>query len=261
MSTCELHGKVVKCDIATGGEDVVFTNCKFTGEVTTNKERTKVWYDNLIGKPYSKDGKGKLIIDGACVVTTADELVAALEANQDVVLLANNIKIDPAKMSNAYGTTGLNVKNGQTIDGGGHILDIKGAGGTWDSGISTTGGLIKNITVTGSFRGIFVNHNSPNSSKVILENVTIDGTTYTISCDQGANQNLEAYNSTFNGWTSYAATIGEVKFENCSFGKGNGYAFCRPYAPTEFVNCTFCPGYSVDETQAEVTFTDCTFEK
>ena len=49
-------------------------------------------------------------------------------------------------MSNAYGTTGINVKNGQTIDGNGNTLDIKGADGA-GLGINT-GGLIKNLTVT-----------------------------------------------------------------------------------------------------------------
>jgi len=190
-------------------------------------------------------------------VATADQLVEALENGENVVL-TDDVKIDPAGMSNAYGTTGINVKNGQTIDGGGHILDIKGAGGTWDSGISTTGGLIKNITITGSFRGIFVNHNSTHSETVVLDNVIIDGTTYTISCDQGLYQGLEATNSTFNGWTSYAATLGNAKFTNCSFGEGNGYAFCRPYAPTEFVGCDFEADYTIDP-RAAVTFENCTF--
>ncbi len=186
----------------------------------------------------------------------AETLVAALEAGKGVTLHEDS-KIDPAGMSNAYGTTGINVKNGQTIDGGGNILDIKGAGGTWDSGINTTGGLIKNITVTGSFRGIFINHNSDHSEKVVLENVIIDGTTYTISCDQGTNNGLEATNCTFNGWTSYAATLGDAKFVDCSFGEGNGYAFCRPYAPTEFVGCDFEAGYTVDP-RANVVFENCT---
>ena len=190
------------------------------------------------------------------VVGTADELVAALENGEDVVL-TDDVKIDPAGMSNAYGTTGINVKNGQTIDGNGNTLDIKGAGGTWDSGINTTGGLIKNITVTGSFRGIFINHNSTHSEPVILENVIIDGTTYTISCDQGVNQTLTATNSTFNGWTSFAATLGEATFTDCSFGKGNGYAYCRPYAPTTFVGCDFEAGYKIDA-RAAVTFENCT---
>ena len=190
------------------------------------------------------------------VVDTADELVAALESGKDVIL-TDDVKINPAGMSNSYGTTGINVKNGQTIDGNGNILDIKGAGGTWDSGINTTGGLIKNITVTGSFRGIFINHNSTHSAPVILENVIINGTTYTISCDQGMYQNFEAYNSTFNGWTSYAATLGTAKFENCKFGRGNGYAYCRPYAPTTFVGCDFEAGYTLDP-RAAVTLENCT---
>ena len=193
---------------------------------------------------------------GLAVVTTADELVAALEANHGVFFM-NDIKIAPANMSNAYGKTGINVKNGQTIDGNGYTLNIKGAGGTWDSGINTTGGLIKNLTVTGSFRGIFINHNSDHSEKVVLENVTITGTTYTISCDQGKYQGIEATNCTFNGWTSFAKTAGEAKFVKCTFGEGNGYKYCRPYSKTEFVECTFCTGYTVDTTQAEVTFTNC----
>jgi len=189
-------------------------------------------------------------------VTNADELVAALENREDVFMM-NDIKIDPANMSNAYGKTGINVKYGQTIDGNGFTLDIKGAGGTWDSGINTTGGVIKNIKVTGSFRGIFINHTSTHSEPVVLENVTLEGVTYTISCDQGLNQTLIATNCTFNGWTSYAATLGTAKFINCNFGEGNGYAYCRPYCPTEFVGCTFSAGYTVDETRTTVTFTDC----
>ena len=199
---------------------------------------------------------------GNCLVSTADEFIAALEAKRSVKLL-NDIKIEPASMSNAYGVTGINVKYGQSIDGDGHTLNIKGAGGTWDSGINTTGGLIKNITVTGSYRGIFINHTSDYSEKVILENVTIggNGTVYTISCDQGLYQGIEATNCTFNGWTSFAKTAGEAKFVNCSFGEGSGYKYCRPYSNTEFVNCTFCSGYEVDKTRATVTFTGCTWEE
>ena len=187
---------------------------------------------------------------------TADALIEALENGKDVIL-TNDVKIDPAGMSNAYGTTGINVKNGQTIDGNGNTLDIKGAGGTWDSGICTTGGIIRDITVTGSFRGIFINHNSTHSERVVLENVTIEGTTYTISCDQGLNQGLTATNSTFKGWTSYAATLGDAKFIDCNFGEGSGYAYCRPYAPTEFVGCDFEAGFTVDP-RAAVTFVNCT---
>ena len=272
---------------ADGAKNVcTLVGCSYTGKLSGINSDGSVAetfdYLGYVGRGYTLNGcqGSKVVIDGTefvqkyntadeagiytindCTpVSTADELVAALEANEGVYLM-NDIKIDPATMSNAYGTTGINVKNGQTIDGGGHTLNIKGAGGTWDSGINTTGGVIRNLTVTGSFRGIFINHNSTHSEKVVLENVTLTGVTYTISCDQGLYQGIEATNCTFNGWTSFAKTAGEAKFVNCSFGEGNGYKYCRPYSNTEFVGCTFCPGYAVDETRATVTFTDCTWEK
>lgn len=223
------------------------------GDVTA--ENIAKWYgDTKVGTP-GKDWPSNDV--PGTWVSTADELVAALEAGEDVAL-TGDVNISPANMSNGYGKTGINVKNGQTIDGNGNTLDIEGAGGTWDSGISTTGGLIKNITVTGSFRGIFINHNSDHSERVVLENVTIDGTTYPISCDQGTGKGLTATNSTFNGWTSYAATLDNAKFVNCNFGEGAGYAFCRPYAPTEFVGCEFEAGYQIDA-RAACTFENCTF--
>ncbi|MBQ3247632.1 MAG: hypothetical protein IJB08_06280, partial [Alistipes sp.] len=252
---------------------VTFTNCKFEGELIANNNYVinTNRFGNLVCAAYNANGSGKLIIDGveysqtsegviidgASAVEDSEDLVAALEAGKDVVLV-EDVKIDPAGMSNAYGTTGINVKNGQTIDGGGHVLDIAGAGGTWDSGISTTGGIIKNIKITGSFRGIFINHNSDTyQGKVVLEYVIIDGTTYTISCDQGTNNGLEATNSTFKGWTSYAATLGEAKFNNCYFGFGNGYKFCRPYAPTVFNGCTFEVGYNGVDCRAKCEFINC----
>ncbi len=233
------------------GELIVYINgCSVENTTVLGEES-----DTICG--FVSEGDQLFIDSNVSVVADADALVEALEAGKDVKF-SGDIKIDPANMSNAYGKTGINVKNGQTIDGNNHILDIKGAGGTWDSGINTTGGLIRNITVTGSFRGIFVNHTGTHSETVILENVVVDGTTYTISCDQGMNQNLEAYNSTFNGWTSYAATIGTVLFDDCSFGYGNGYAFCRPYAPTTFKDCEFEEGFKIDP-RAAVTFENCTF--
>ena len=232
------------------GRGYTLANCAGSKVIIDGTEFVQK-YDNVYGV---------YTINGLTQVSTADELVAALEANEGIYFL-NDIKIEPAAMSNAYGATGINVKNGQTIDGNGYTLNIKGAGGTWDSGINTTGGLIKNLTVTGSFRGIFINHTSTHSEKVVLENVTITGTVYTLSCDQGLYQGIEATNCTFNGWTSFAKTAGEAKFVNCNFGEGSGYKYCRPYSNTEFVKCTFCPGYAVDTTRATVTFTECVWEE
>ena len=190
-------------------------------------------------------------------VANADALKEALANGEDVILGAD-VKVANSEVDdNGYGAIGISQLNGGVIDGNGYSVSVD-AWGTWDSAINTTGGTIKNMFVTGGMRGIFVNHNSTYSDKVILDNVTIDGTVYTISCDQGTGKGLDAVNSTFNGWTSYAATIGNVTFTDCNFGEGQGYAFCRPYAPTVFTDCNFAAGYTVDP-EAAVTFVNCTF--
>ena len=208
-------------------------------------------------KAVEKDGRYYVVAEEIDAVAESEQdLKDALANGQDVVL-ANPFTIDQSE-SNGYGKTGINMINGGTLDGNGNELGAPGSTGTWDSAINTSGGTIKNIKITEGFRGIFIKKDKNHNEKLYLDNVTIDGTTYTISCDSGNGHGLEAYNSTFNGWTSYAATIGAVKFEDCSFGKGEGYAYCRPYAPTEFVNCDFAAGYKIDP-RAAVTFENCTF--
>ena len=209
-------------------------------------------------KAVEKSGKYFVVANEVDAIVGSKAEVQDALANGDDVVLSGDIAVTKSEAGdNGYGAIGISQTNGGVIDGNGNAISVN-AWGTWDSAINTTGGTIKNVTVNGGMRGIFISHNSTNCSKVILENVIIDGTVYTISCDQGTNQGLEAYNSTFNGWTSYAATIGDVKFDGCSFGSGQGYAFCRPYAPTEFINCDFATGYEIDAV-ANVTFENCTF--
>lgn len=263
------------------GKTNVFTleGCSYTGQVSgKNSDGTVAYpldYAGYVGRGYTlancagskviiddnsyvqayDDIYGIYIVNGYIKVGIADELIKALEAKYSVEF-TEDITINPASMSNAYGKTGINVKYGQTINGNGHTLNINGAGGTWDSGICTSGGIIKNIWVKGSFRGIFVK-GGDHIEKVVLDNVRVEGTTYTISIDQASRQGLEATNSIFRGWTSYAATIGNVKFTGCTFGAGSGYNFSRPYAPTEYVNCNFEEGHVMDP-RAAVTFENCT---
>ena len=247
-TTCELFGASVDGRTATA-----FDCAGYVGRGYSAVVGAKV---SVNGTVYEYAGEGVYKIGDSYVVNTGDALVAALAQKYNVTF-GRDLKIDPANMSNAYGKTGVLVYNGQTIDGAGYKLDVKGAGGTWDSGICTSGGLIKDIWVTGSFRGVFVK-GATHVEKVVLDNVRIEGTTYTISIDQASGQGLEATNSIFRGWTSYAATIGNVKFDGCTFGAGNGYNFSRPYAPTEYVNCVFEAGHQIDP-RAAVTFENCTF--
>ncbi len=204
-------------------------------------------------KTYTKTASG---LEEIAKVSSYEELLTALEGDAKTIIMMNDIE-GTATEGNAYGTTGINILNGETIDGNGFTLTINGAASTWDSAINITGGTIKNLTIDNGFRGIFVNHNGA-GGLVTLENVTIDGPTYTISCDQGTNSNLIAINCTINGWTSYASTIGMVEFINCNFGEGAGYAFCRPYAPTKFDECNFDEGYEAD-LRATVALVDCKY--
>ncbi len=237
------------------GDGMIFTNSQNNNQ---NPNNITIYCNETVKNTIEANGTFKgTYVTTTVIDNTADSLVEALENGEDV-FFTGDVEINPANMSNSYGATGINVKNGQTIDGNGKVLDIKGASGTWDSGINTTGGLIKNLTITGSFRGIFINHNSTHSEPVVLDKVTIDGTTYTVSCDQGKYQTLIATNSTFNGWTSYAATLGSASFTECNFGEGNGYAYCRPYCETTFTNCTFEENYVVDATRTSgIVFENC----
>ena len=237
----------VNADTTITIQNSTFTNCK------AGDQGLYIYETDTDVNTFNFTEQNNTVVNNATVVTTADELIAALEAGENVVM-ANDIKIDNASLSNAYGATGVNLKAGQTLDGAGHTLTVKRAGGTWDSAIRTAGGTIKNITVTGAFRGIFI---LENAEKVVLENVTTVGTTYTISCDKGGNGGILATGCTFYGWTSFAKTVGNAKFVDCTFAKGSGYAFCRPYAPTEFVGCEFQAGYKMDADGA-VTFENCT---
>ena len=210
----------------------------------------------LIAEGYSLSQLGSVwtVVEGEydVVAEDFDDLTTAV-ANGKNVLFADDFTATTTG-SNGYGKTGLSQTKGGVIDGNGHDFASPNSNGTWDSAISTTGGTIKNINVVEGFRGIFI---KKGTEKVYLENVKIDGTTYTISCDEASYQGLEAKYCTFNGWTSFAKTLGEVYFLECSFGAGSGYKFCRPYAPTTFEGCDFCEGFGVDA-RAKVVFYNCT---
>ena len=251
------------------GTTVTMTNCKFTGQLKANNNyvinTTK--FGNLVCAAYNTTGTGKLIIDGTeysalygalTPVKTADDLVAALAGGKGVYLL-NDITIAATK--GGYNNAGILQNKAQTIDGGGHTLTVTGAGATWDCAIYTNGGIIRNLTVAGAMRGIFT---AGQSSDLFIDNVVFKNVVYTFNSDGTMPANpfgVYFTKSTINGWTSHSNMHTEVVYTNCSFGEGSGYKYCRPYGKTAFVNCTFCPGYTVDQSQTtEIAFENCTWE-
>ena len=165
---------------------------------------------------------------------------------------------DNANGHSGYALTGI-VIDGIVFDGGGNTITVNGADDTWESAVNIKSGTLKNATVKGAFRGIFL---SGANGDIFVDNVTIDDVAYTFSSDAGnINYSVTFTNSTLNGWTSYTNKHALVSFTNCKFGKGTGrydYAFCRPYNASIFDNCTFEEGFQFDSTfNNDIKFKNC----
>lgn len=178
----------------------------------------------------------------------------SVSLGSDVIYSAKN-----TSANNGYGTTALTVTKGAVLDGNGNTLTVTDANATWDSAIDADAGTIKNLTVNGSFRGIFM---GGASGDVYIDNVTLDKVCYTFNSDGGSkNYGVYISNSTLNGWTSYSNVHKEVVFTNCNFGKGTGgyqYAYCRPYNASVFENCTFAEGFEFDASRtSDIVFKNC----
>ncbi len=196
-----------------------------------------------------KDGKVELgAVDLSAIKDLSSETVKE-------VVFTEDIEGDATK--GGYDKTGIVHTNGSIIDGQGATLDVQDANDTWNCALFTKGGTIKNLTVTGAFRGIFTNGLN---EKLIIDNCIIAPGAYTISADISdlapAGPGVEVTNSTLRGWTSYSKSIGPVSFTNCRFEAG-AYKMLRPYSETTLTNCVFEPGFPLDTERATVTLKNC----
>ena len=271
----------IDCTIAgspvINGEEATFEGCDLAAaeSITVTGDLTVADCENLntviktegenASLSVKKDGE-VIELNGAVLVYNGESLVASLEAGKNVVF-ANDINVNPATLSNAYGTTGVKVRPGQTLDGAGYTLTVTGAGGTWDSGINAYGGTIKNVKVTGSFRGIFMGQTSDPVSDLFIENVILDDVVYTfnsdgVKTDESANYGVYFKNCEISGWTSFSQKHKIVSFEKCIF-TDKSYRFCRPYNDVIFKGCNFAYKYNVDTAQKlgeiTITFENCLY--
>ena len=215
-------------------------------------------------KTVQKNGKWYVASsETAKVVETTDDLEK--DNNNYVTVFTENttlfgditLSADATTADSGYGATGVQVKNGAVLDGQGHTLTVNKAWTTWDCIVNTNGGTIKNLTVNGAMRGIFM---GGATADVYIDNVIFKNVIYTFNSDGGTKDyGVYLSNCTINGWTSHSNVHKEVVYTNCSFGSGNGYKFCRPYGPTSFIGCDFCEGYEIEPVDgAIVTFQNCT---
>ena len=201
--------------------------------------------------------KNQFTIVAPTVPETGAAAAEALKNGENVSLASDLTFSADETPDTGYGKAGLNV-NGSVLNGNGHTITANDAWDTWDCTISAVSGTIKNVTVKGAMRGIFM----PGANgDVYIDKVTFDNVIYTFNSDAG-DEDYGVYisNSTLNGWTSFSDCHKEVVFTNCSFGEGNGYAFCRPYNACVFENCKFSTDMEFDTTkQANIVFKNCTY--
>ena len=176
-------------------------------------------------------------------VGTYEELLTALETANANVVMTQDIT-GAAAANSGYGVAGIVLEAGDVLDGNGHKLTVNGANTTWDCAVAMRGGEVKNLTIAGAMRGVFMPGANGN---VVIDGCVFENVIYTFNSDAGSKDySVTIKNTTLNGWTSFSDVHKSVTFENCNFGEGSGYAFCRPYQATTFTNCNFAEGFAVD---------------
>ena len=181
-----------------------------------------------------------------------------LKAGKNVVLSSDLDEVavnTKAPYGNYYGF----AQNGGIFDGKNYLLDFErgtqNSNGKYDNyGIMTSGGTIRNMSITGVFRGIVIM--SP-TEDIIVDNVIMNdpddyGICYTINTAEGnGTHSLYVSNSTLNGWCSIGTAVKDVNFTNCTFGQGLYYndvfgRLVKPYVDAVFENCDFCNKFYID---------------
>ena len=180
-------------------------------------------------------------------VSTAEELTEAL-ANGNNVSLSQDVNAESATTA-PYGNKYAFKLDGGVINGNDHELYMECYGD--DYGIMTSGGTIKNLTITEGCRAVMIMYPQED---VILDNVNIggDGVLYPINTGEAGAEgvNLIVTNSTLAGWTSFGL-IESATFTNVEFKQGTYYnniygRVFKPYVNTTLTDCTFIEHMNLD---------------
>ncbi len=193
----------------------------------------------------------------------ANALTEAL-ANGKYVVMTQDIETEAATTA-PYGNKYAFKLDGGVLDGNGHELYMECYGD--DYGIMTSGGTIKNLTITEGCRAVMIMYPQQD---VILDNVNIggDGVLYPINTGEGGAEgvNLIVTNSVLAGWTSYGL-IESATFTNVEFKQGTYYnniygRVLKPYVNTTMTNCSFVEHMNLDLSSLtaghKITMVNCT---
>ena len=217
-----------------GGENVVFTNCKFEGELSTPNitEEVKFYYGGLIGNPYSATGNGKLIINGDIYVASATQLQAAINAaeGETTLYLGYDIVGDVTVVQKP----GVKI----TIEGEGHKFNGSVKVHSNSNYYADADLTIKNVNFETSAAGINVIEALENGSERYSQNITVENCTFTAT-GAAVNTSVAVQVKATRGVTVTGCTAtnmhsliqaqscdtGDVKVVKCNVKGKNGVAF------------------------------------
>ena len=185
-------------------------------------------------------------------VIDAAAATAALAAGQNVVL-GGDIAV-----------SGPQAIDGAVLDGNGKTITVSNTG--YDCGLNAKSGEIKNVSVTGTGRGIGTGSSGTYKmdGDLTVDNVTVDGPTYAINIGNGDGNDLIVKDSTIRGWTSMANV--KATFTDCKLGGRTNatpkYAVFAIYNDVTFTDCEFVDSYQFfgrDTSVGTITLNNCTW--
>ncbi len=141
------------------------------------------------------------------------------------------------------------------MDNGADMVDFAGAEVDYYYGASVKASVVKNMNSKGLYT-INIQQDT------VFENCTFTGNPYAFQVDNGNGYTITFKNCTFDGWTSFATTVTNVDFVNCTFQKvESGYGVVRFYQNGSFTKCIFADSFQWTDTCVNgitITVTDCT---
>ena len=244
ITTDELENALEMGGIAgvwhNGGENVVLTDCSFTGNLSApNVEGVAFYYDGLVGCPYSATGNGKLIIDGKHYVASATELQAALNAatGETTLYLGANIVGDVTVVQKQ----GVKV----TIEGKGKKYNGSIKVHSNSNYYADAALTIKSVNFETSVASVNVIEALENGSQRYSNNITVENCTFTatgeavntsVAVQVKATRGVTVKDCTATGLHSLiqaqSCDTGDVKVIGCTVNGKNGVAFKQVKAAT-----------------------------
>ena len=191
------------------------------------------------------ENNGKWYVVGEemdAVVSSTSEFATALASGNNLYLAAGEYKM-PA--GNNFSSDDIIVCDAGTVFTGNSKLNINGAtivGATF----SNPSGSAVDQTINGTFVGCtFEGSNALRMCYVgtttVFESCVFDGSLYGIHFDGGKDKELVFRNCVISGFNAFAAAIGMVTFEGCTFvGNGkSGYNGANLWGSSKMIDCEF----------------------